>query len=583
MHTVNLPSGVSSLRLTATGSADWQWNLSSFTLEKVKDIEHPVDPEPPIEPPVEPLPPTEGAISAVNYINSGGSFDDGQISALNRYVTAAGIEAINYVNRGDYVDYQLNVEQAGFFNIEYQIATAMQAGVAIEVAVKEGNTWNTVGRSSVSGNDWDSFTSLTSDFAFELPSGAVTLRLSAVGSADWQWNLASFSLLETEEPSEPVDPDLPVDPNAPSSVSGLTDVSRSGYSAQALDPAQVADLPVPAPAGEGMVWLKQEKVSDTFNYNFAETSAQASFGEDGKWYNFYHNNWNGPGTTYWQHNHVSVDGDKGTLVLRASRNPSTVKMGVPGVNAGCITSNERVIYPVFVEASVSVANIALASDVWLLSPDDTQEIDIIEAYGGAAHFEKFIHLSHHSFVRSPFTDYQPRDNNSWWERAGVNSWGEHLWNAGNRKFVQVGVNWLGPKHFEYYVDGELVRVLFDKAFATKINGTWTYSYPYRDAQGQLAFDQFGYQAVIEHAKNSIDFSFETLKAASSVSNVSVIDPENYQGGNGFTKAMDIIVNVESQSWHVAAGRVPSDADLLNPDKNTMEVDWIRTYKPSTER
>lgn len=115
MHTVNLPSGVSSLRLTATGSADWQWNLSSFTLEKVKDIEPPVDPEPPLEPPVEPLPPTEGAISAVNYINSGGSFDDGQISAINRYVTAAGIEAINYVNRGDYVDYQLNVEQAGFF------------------------------------------------------------------------------------------------------------------------------------------------------------------------------------------------------------------------------------------------------------------------------------------------------------------------------------------------------------------------------------------------------------------------------------------------------------------------------------
>jgi agarase len=24
----------------------------------------------------------------------------------------------------------------------------------------------------------------------------------------------------------------------------------------------------------------------------------------------------------------------------------------------------------------------MASDVWMLSPDDTQEIDIIEAYGG---------------------------------------------------------------------------------------------------------------------------------------------------------------------------------------------------------
>ena len=293
----------------------------------------------------------------------------------------------------------------------------------------------------------------------------------------------------------------------------------------------------------------------------------------------FHNTWNGPGTTYWQYDHVSVDGKD--LVIKSSRNISTSKMGVKGVNAGCITSSNRVLYPVFIETSISVANITLASDVWLLSPDDTQEIDIIECYGGAengnSYFSQFIHLSHHSFVRSPFTDYQPRDLNSWWSRSGVSSWGSYCWNNGDRKYVRVGVNWVSPKHFEYYVDGELVRVLYDKAFATKINGTWYYTYPTMTG-GSLNFSG-GYQTVVQFATGT-EYSFQTMQQASNQSGVSVIDPYNYQGGNGFTKELDIIVNIESQDWHVSAGRTPTDAELSNPDKNTLKVDWIRVYKPT---
>ncbi len=336
------------------------------------------------------------------------------------------------------------------------------------------------------------------------------------------------------------------------------------------------DFPVPAEAGDGYKWEIQEDPSDDFNYSFEATNALTTFGD--KWTNFYHNGWDGPGTTYWQYNHVAVDGND--LVINASRNPSISKMGVPGVNAGCITSTNRVLYPVFVEASISVADIVLASDVWLLSPDDTQEIDIIECYGGADHgnayFAEFIHLSHHSFIRNPFTDYQPRDKNSWWKRSGVNSWGEYCWNDGDRKYVRVGVNWISPFHFEYFVDGELQRVLYDKAFATKVGDTWYYTYPSM-TDGQLDFEG-GYQKANQHSTSST-YSFESLKAASNVSQVSVIDPYNYQGGNGFTKEQDIIINVESQDWHVEAGRTPSDADLLNDAKNKMKVDWIRVYKP----
>ncbi|MEM9340215.1 MAG: carbohydrate-binding protein [Bacteroidota bacterium] len=337
-------------------------------------------------------------------------------------------------------------------------------------------------------------------------------------------------------------------------------------------------ISVPADAGPGNTWKLQEAPSDDFNYVFNETSQLSNFGSN-KWYNFYHNPWNGPGTTYWQYNHVSVDGSD--LVLRASRNPSTAKLGVPGVNSGCITSNNRVLYPVFVEARVSVADIVLASDIWLLSPDDTQEIDIIECYGGDEQgnqfFSQFIHLSHHSFVRVPFTDYQPRDFNSWWARDGVSNWGEYCWNGGNRRYVRIGVNWISPFHFEYYVDGEVVRVLYDKAVATKVGNTWQYTYP-TATNGNLDFESSGFQAMQTYATGS-NYSFQTLQAASNASSVSIIDPYNFQGGNGFNKEQDIIINVESQDWHVLAGRTPTDAQLLDPARNKMLVDWIRVYKP----
>ncbi|WP_066218805.1 hypothetical protein [Formosa haliotis] len=252
----------------------------------------------------------------------------------------------------------------------------------------------------------------------------------------------------------------------------------SFFSLQAQD---WKDIPIPADPGEDKIWELQENVSDDFNYTFDASSGKTDFGNN-KWYNFYHNAWDGPGTTYWKYNHVWVDGSD--LLITSSRWSQTNedlpktnapnKMGKPndGINAGCITSNNKVVYPVFVEASVSVANIALASDVWLLSPDDTQEIDIIECYGGAdsnnAFFAKDIHLSHHSFIRNPFQDYQPRGKNTWYTRSDITtSWGDYCWNNGERKYVNIGVNWISPFHFEYYIDGELVRVLYDKASATK--------------------------------------------------------------------------------------------------------------------
>ena len=352
----------------------------------------------------------------------------------------------------------------------------------------------------------------------------------------------------------------------------------------------IKTLPLPDNLQDGTEWEFQSDLSDDFNYKFSPKNKKTNFG-NGKWYNFYQSKWDGPGTTYWKYNHVSVDGND--LLITSSRWDGdnedapvafkSNKMNKPneGVSAGCITSNKQVLYPIFIESKASVADIVLASDVWLLSPDATQEIDIMECYGGKepgnSYFAKSIHISHHSFIRKPFTDYQPRDKGAWFQKDGITGWGEYCWNNGDRKYVRTGVYWKSPVHFEYYIDGELVRVLYDKALVTRTkNGKWEYGFPTM-TDGKLDVE-WGKQKITTFS--TLDkYSFEELKKASDASSVSIIDPYEYQGGKGFTKPLNIIINLESQDWHVKAGRTPTDADLKNKNKNTMKVDWFRVFKP----
>ncbi|WP_040472330.1 galactose-binding domain-containing protein [Aquimarina agarivorans] len=72
----------------------------------------------------------------------------------------------------------------------------------------------------------------------------------------------------------------------------------------------------------------------------------------------------------------------------------------------------------------------------------------------------------------------------------------------------------------------------------------------------------------------------SLAEAKRLSNVSVIDPFNHlQNGRQFSKEMDIIINVEDQSFQADAGRTPTDDEIGRPQDNIMRVDWIRVYKP----
>lgn len=263
--------------------------------------------------------------------------------------------------------------------------------------------------------------------------------------------------------------------------------------------------PVPADPGEGKTW-QLLPLSDDFNYAAPAAGKSEEFYR--RWKEGFINPWIGPGLTEWNdaYSHVT----NGCLAIVVGRKPGTRK-----VYAGSITSKETLRYPLFMETRAKLSNLVLASDFWLLSPDSTQEIDVLEAYGsdrpGQEWYAERLHLSHHVFIRRPFRDYQPGDEGSWYYDG--TTWRE--------AFHRIGVYWRDPLHLEYYVDGKLVRTS---------------------------------------------------------SGVEIIDPKNFTNGKGLHKAMHAIINTEDQGWRSDNGLTPTDEELADTTKNTYLVDWVRFYR-----
>jgi len=284
----------------------------------------------------------------------------------------------------------------------------------------------------------------------------------------------------------------------------------------------------PSP-GSGKIWELQDSVSDDFNYDAPAVGWIDTLG--GKWINFYHNQWSGPKPTVWKRDHVYVE--DGNFKVKTTRTPGD-SITIDGqklalTNIGCATSVGQVLYPVYVETRVKIMNSVLASDVWLLSGDDTQEIDICEAYGSDRwtnpwFSDERLHLSHHVFIREPFQDWQPSDEGSFYTD------GSTIWSDG---YHTIGVHWIDSVNLKYYVDGQLVRT--------------------RSGMEQID--------PVYHT-NAVDFG----------------DPTN-DTRTGLSKPMDIIINTEDQTWRALQGLTPTEDELMNTDDNTFQVDWIRIYKP----
>jgi len=289
-------------------------------------------------------------------------------------------------------------------------------------------------------------------------------------------------------------------------------------------------IPIAPSPGSGNVWELQADKSDDFNYEFEPTSSAATFG--GKWVNWYHNGWTGPKPTVWKRNNVSIE--DGILTIKSNRqagdstNISGKKYAV--TNTGCVSSTNQIQYPVYIEGRLKVLNSVMACGLWMLSPDDTKEIDICEAYGHDTRWtnswfnNKRVHVSHHVFIRNPFTDWQPHDEGSFYTD------GTTIW---NQDFHRYGVYWRDPWHIEYYIDGKLVRT--------------------RSGKDQI--DPKHHTNVTSPGNTAIDTR------------------------EGLADPMDIIIDVEDQSWRAIQGLTPTDEELAETEKNTFQVDWVRIYKP----
>ena len=293
--------------------------------------------------------------------------------------------------------------------------------------------------------------------------------------------------------------------NAPQRTGANMSVGDSGNRGSIKTSFDWDGIEVPVAAGNGKSW-KLEPVSDDFSYKALPTQKPKEFTQ--RWKDQFINPWTGPGLTEWNPGHAYVT--NGHLGIEANR-----KKGTNRVYAGVISSKDSFQYPLFVEAKVKISGLVLASNVWMLSPDSTQEIDVVEAYGsdraGQEWVAQRLHLSHHVFIRKPFQDYQPVDEGSWYFN-GTN-WRDD--------FHRIGVYWRDPWHLEYYVDGKLVRT---------------------------------------------------------VSGKEKIDPKGFTDGSGLNKPMHLIVNVEDQNWRSDEKITPTDQELADPDKSIMWVDWIRVYK-----
>ena len=224
------------------------------------------------------------------------------------------------------------------------------------------------------------------------------------------------------------------------------------------------NLPVPAKAGVNKVWVLDEEQSDDFNYKAKKMPFlffffnQSPFAQ--KWYDNHIRGWDGPGATLFSSKHSYIE--NGKLVLKAERVPED-KQGEPFTDSGLtttkkvyapfVTAKKTVKWPVYVEARMKTSALVLASNFWLLSDDDRNEIDVTETYGDGQDAYQ-MRTNYHVFDRDPVT------NDMLGDFGHVQ---KHYDSEDKTKLTETyhrfGVFWKNPEHIEFYFDGKLVRTL----------------------------------------------------------------------------------------------------------------------------
>ncbi len=128
-------------------------------------------------------------VEAESFENTGGYFNDRFTGGPGKRVKNNGTD-INFVNKGDWIEYTVDIPKSGRYAIEYKISTIITNGSEITF-VLNGNKITTV--NVPNNNSWSNYKSLSGGIV-KLSSGRHTIKLLASGSNDWQWNLDKFIL-----------------------------------------------------------------------------------------------------------------------------------------------------------------------------------------------------------------------------------------------------------------------------------------------------------------------------------------------------------------------------------------------------
>lgn len=130
---------------------------------------------------------TNIVIEAESYKRTGAEEgpDSGNHNGVGR--TNSGI---NWVNRGDWVEYDINIPFSGSYMITYRISTPSD-NAEIQFNIQE----EVVSKDAVPNNgNWDNYGDLHAKNAVFLEKGTQTIKIRASGSNTWQWNMESFVL-----------------------------------------------------------------------------------------------------------------------------------------------------------------------------------------------------------------------------------------------------------------------------------------------------------------------------------------------------------------------------------------------------
>ncbi|WP_220721321.1 RICIN domain-containing protein [Agarivorans litoreus] len=481
-------------------------------------------------------------VQAADFVSQGGSFDDNQQSPVSIY-SVAGQQAINYINSGDFVDYKVDIDRAGKYQVTFNVGTAITSNAVIELLVLENGSWVSYAQASVPAYGWDNFTELSAANEVSLAAGTQKLRIHALGSNDWQWNLASFKLEWQGEPTDPVDPPLldsdgdgvldvnDLCPNTPANQP----VNQDGCAQSQLDddndgvsndvdqcpntpPGVTVDNTGCEPNSPGVIdvntadanlpsfvsfnnttplgkrWEKVESLSDEFE-----------FWNSAKWIK---TNWNYGNTPVNMLNKNSGVSD-GNLWIQATLNADSPNQWF---ETSRVRSVAKIKFPMYIESRIKVANISAYSTFWLNNGDinNRDEIDIIE------------------INPVPTCNCQP----------------DFPWKMNSQYFIAK--------------DGSTERNHGNSDNRTDLSDENT-------LQGVLWTDDYHVFGAWWKDEHTVQFYLN----GEPVNKVTTQQP--------FTLEQFVIWDLWSQdsSW---VGGLPQKTDLLNDNNNTMKVDWIRTWK-----